>query len=138
MSDKRPDPRKALVVLDVDHVQGAFELVLVNLGTDTAHDIRVDFSRRVIGAGDTVVTDLPVFQRLRTLRPGKELRVFVDSAVALFRRRKSNVFGSVVTWRDARGEAHKASYRHDLDAYRGFPERLQPRQSGTEAEQTIP
>lgn len=128
MSDQAPDIRQPLVVLDVDYSQGVFEIVLVNVGTDAARDVSVKFTRKVIGADGRVVTDLPIFQRLRTLRPGKEIRIFVDSAVALFRRRKSNAFGSVVRWRDATGKDHKASYRHDLDAYRDLPYRLPPGQ----------
>ncbi len=73
-----------MVILDVDYTQGVFEFVLVNVGTDAARDVSVSFSRKVIGADGRVITDLPIFERLRTLRPGKEIRVFVDSAAALF------------------------------------------------------
>lgn len=122
MSDQAPDARQPLVVLDVDYANGVFELVLVNIGADAARDISVGFTRKLLGAGGVIVSDLPIFSRLRTLRPGKEIRVFVDSAVDLFRRRKTNAFGSVVKWKDAAGKDHRASYRHDLDAYRGLPE----------------
>jgi hypothetical protein len=112
------------VVLDVDYTGGVFELVLVNIGAEVAHDVRVKFSRKVVGADGLVVTALPVFDGLRTLRPNREIRVFVDSADALFRRRKSNAFSATVLWRDDARQEHTARYRHNLDVYRNFPERI--------------
>ena len=126
MSDNTPSRGVPLVVLDVDYDRGAFELVLVNIGTAVAHDIRVKFTRALVGAGENVITDLPIFEHLRTLRPDKEVRVFLDAAATLFGRRKTNTFGAAVTWRDPAGKDHKANYRHDLDAYRCLPERLPP------------
>jgi hypothetical protein len=114
----------AHVVLDVDYSGGAFEIVLVNIGAEVAHDVAVKFSRKVLGADGLVVTALPVFERLRTLRPDREIRVFIDTADALFRRRKTNAFSATVRWRDDAGQEHTARYRHDLDVYRSFPERI--------------
>jgi hypothetical protein len=122
MADQQSERSPAQIVLDVDYRDEAFELVLVNIGDDVAHDVRVEFSRKVIGADDTVVSALPVFQQLRTLRPGKEIRVFLDAAPGLFRRRKINTFTATVVWSGRTGSKHKARYRHDLDAYRGMPE----------------
>ncbi|MEA2003178.1 MAG: hypothetical protein U9N84_14990 [Actinomycetota bacterium] len=122
MTDQRSERPAARIVLDVDYRDGAFELVLANIGDDVAHDIRVDFSRKLIGADDTVVSALPVFQQLRTLRPGKEIRVFLDAAPGLFRRRKINTFTATVVWSGGTRSKQKARYRHDLDAYRGMPE----------------
>jgi hypothetical protein len=119
---RSPDKGGANVVLDVDYRGGAFELVLSNIGSDVAHDIRVEFSRKLVGAGGTVVSALPLFQQLQTLRPGKEIRVFLDSASDLLRRRRTNSFGATVVWRDSASSDHKARYRHSLDAYRGLPE----------------
>jgi hypothetical protein len=112
---------QAKVVLDVDYRRGAFELVLVNTGSDVARDIAVRFSRELIGARDVVVSRLPIFSQLRLLRAGKEVRVFMDSAGNVFRRGEENSFTATVTWQDDAGR-HKAAYAHDLDAYRSLPE----------------
>ena len=122
MSDRPSSDPQPWIVLDVDFGAGFFEFVLANIGTSVAHDITVSFSRKVIGAGGKSVTALPIFDQLRTLRPGKEVRIFIDSAVNLFRRRKTNVFGATVRWCDTSGEQYKATYRHDLDIYRGLPQ----------------
>jgi hypothetical protein len=42
------------VVLDVDYLDGVFELVLVNLGREVAHDVRVEFSHPLIGLGGQI------------------------------------------------------------------------------------
>lgn len=119
-----PPHNPAHVVLDVDYAGGAFELVLVNIGSEVAHDVTVKFSRKVLGADGLVVTALPVFDGLLTLRPSREIRVFVDAADALFRRRKLNTFSATVRWRDGASKEHAARYRHNLDVYRNFPERI--------------
>jgi hypothetical protein len=127
MTERPPlDTPEPGVVLDVDYTKGAFELVLVNVGDHVAHDVSVEFSRPLIGARNLRVSELPLFRRVGVLRPGREVRVFLDSATDLFRRRKSNTFRATVTWRDGGGQAHQAQYRHDLDAYRGFPEVIIP------------
>lgn len=124
MSDRPAACCHPLVVLDVDFGADLFEMVLANIGNAVAHDVRVNFSRKVIGAEGLVVTALPIFDRLRTVRPGKEVRVFVDSAVNLFKRRKLNGFAATVQWSDSDGANYKTTYRHDLDIYRGLPQMI--------------
>jgi hypothetical protein len=109
-------------VLDVDYIDGVFELVLVNLGPDVAHDVHVEFSHPLVGLGGQLdIRELNLWNRLRTLRPSKEIRVFVDSASNVFRRSKRNSFTATVSWRTA-STKQKADYRHDLESYRGMPD----------------
>lgn len=116
---KAPPPG---VVLDVDYVDGVFEFVLVNLGTAVARDVRVEFSRALIGLGGrTDISDLNVWKRVRTLRPGKEIRVLLDTAPNVFRRGRRNAFTVDVHWRTDHGR-HLAKFRHDLEAYRDMPD----------------
>lgn len=111
----------ALVVLDVDCRDGVFELVLVNLGPGVATDIEVKFSERVAGVGDMWIDELPVWTRLKTLRPGKEIRILFDSTQRLRNDSACNHFTATTTWR-AGGKRHAASYEHDLSAYAGLPQ----------------
>jgi hypothetical protein len=109
-------------VLDVDYIDGVFELVLVNLGPDIAHDVHVEFSHPLVGLGGQLdIRELNLWNRLRTLRPGKEIRVFLDSATNVFRRGKRNSFTATVTWASG-ATKQKAAYRHDLESYRGMPD----------------
>lgn len=110
------------VVLDVDYLDGVFELVLVNLGREVAHDVRVEFSHPLIGLGGQIdLRELNLWRRLRLLRTGKEIRVFLDSGANVFRRGKRNSFTATVSWRTPAGK-QQAAYRHDLEAYRGMPD----------------
>ncbi len=115
--------KSPLVLLDLDYTAGAFELVLVNCGTAPAYDVRVRFSRELTGIGGSqVISELPLWKRLSMLRPGKEIRVFLDSAPNVFRSRSNRRFSASVEWRDHDGAKHDATYQHDLDAYRDMPE----------------
>ena len=118
-----PHPAGSNVVLDVDYKSGAFELVLVNLGDDVAFDVRVEFSRPLHGAGGRIpISELPLWSRLTVLLPGKEIRVFFDTAPNVFRNRHKKKFSAKVTWRGATRQRFEAKYQHDLDAYRDMPE----------------
>lgn len=116
-----------LVLLDLDHDAGAFELVLVNCGDEPALDIRVEFSRKLTGiGGSAVISELPLWSGLGMLRPGKEIRVFLDAASNVFRKRSPRKFTATVTWRDLDGNTFDETYRHDLDAFRDVPEIVRP------------
>lgn len=115
-------PRAPYVVLDVDYVNGAFVLVMHNIGSSPALKPRVEFSRDLVGVGgELVVSDLPIWQRLGLLAPDKSIRVFLDSAALVFRRKGSKRFRATVTYEDDEGNGYKHAYEHDLEAYRQMP-----------------
>lgn len=115
-------PGGPCVILDVDYVNGAFVLVMHNIGSGPAFRPRVDFSRDLIGVGgEVVVSDLPIWQRLGLLAPDKSIRVFLDSAALVLRRKGSKRFRATVTYEDDDGKGHKHTYEHDLEAYRQMP-----------------
>lgn len=127
----RCDPRPcaeldAVVVLDVDCHEGVIELVLVNLGPGVAHDVRVTFSDGLLGLGGArSLADLPLWSRVRTLRPGKEIRVLVDSTHRLVDDSECSRFTANVRWATGTGDRN-ATYDHDLEAYRGMPHLVTP------------
>ena len=99
------------VLLDVDYDEGMLFLVLKNIGDQPAFDVSVRFSRQLKGVGgQKVVSAARIFQGLALLRPGKELRVFLDLAHLLFRRRKRNRFWARVTYRDPIGRSERRRY----------------------------
>jgi len=121
MTEEAKTNGETVVVLDVDHTEGVFELVLVNLGPHVARDVRVAFSQPLLGIGGQLdVAELNVWKRIKTLRPDKEIRVLLDTAPNVFQRGKKNSFVAKVSWRDGSGTT-TADYRHDLEAYRGMP-----------------
>ena len=121
--------RSAEVVLDVDVEHDRVHLILANCGNAVATEIRVEFSRELIGiAGSRAVSDLPVFRRLGVLRPGRALRIFWDAAPALLARRNHIVpFVATVSWNERRRRRQRAEYHHDLSIYEQWPECLEPK-----------
>ena len=112
-----------VVLLDLDYTDGAFELVLVNTGPDPAFDVRVDFSRQLVGIGGSkAISELPLWKRLSVLRPGREIRVFYDSAPNVFRTKGKRKFAAPVKWRTSAGATETAVYQHDFDTYRDMPQ----------------
>jgi hypothetical protein len=121
--------RTAEVVLDVEVERGLVHLVLANCGDAVATDVRVKFSRRLLGLGGTVdLSTLPLFRGLGVLRPGRTLRVFWDAAHTLLGAEEQNgPFVATVSWTERARGAQQAEYRHDLAIYREWPEAVEPR-----------
>lgn len=128
-----PGHRSAEVVLDVDVDQDRVHLVLTNCGDAVATEIRVEFSRALVGIGGALgVSDLPVFKRLGVLRPGRVLRVFWDAAHTLLAQREHSApFVATVSWNEPFRPRQRAEYHHDLSIYRQWPECLEPERSRT-------
>jgi hypothetical protein len=118
----------AEVVLDVDVEQGPVQHVIANFGDAVATEVRVEFSRALIGIGGSLdVSGLPLFKRLGVLRPGRTLRIFWDAAPTLFAQdRQSSPFVATVTWDEAHRRRQRARYSHDMSIYRQWPECVEP------------
>lgn len=109
------------VVLDVDLVGSAFELVLANIGDEPAHQVRVELSPPLTALGGELdLSTLPLFRRLGVLRPSREIRVFLDPAPAAWAREPQQ-FTACVRFRDAQGKERERTYEHDLGAFRDLP-----------------
>lgn len=110
------------MVLDLDLHRGAFELVLVNVGEEAALSVCVALEPALFALGGELdLSELPLFKGLGVLRPGREIRVFVDSAVSLLGR-EPQCFTAHVTYSDPSGERHERTYTHDVGAFAGIPE----------------
>jgi len=121
------DPSRPHCVLDVEYDRGALYLVLANDGAGLARDVAVRFARPLRGVGgERDVASLAVFANLPLLRAGKGLRVFLDVAALLFRRRQATRFSAVVTYRDRDGRRFSDEFRHDLAIWRDFGEVVRP------------
>lgn len=109
------------VVLDVELVDGGFFLVLVNIGGAVARDVTVQFRPGLIGVDGQKISELAVWKRLRTLRPGREIRVFYDTMHAILARpRLEQQFSAVVSWKLGPRQSEKETYAHDLGAFAGL------------------
>lgn len=118
-----PGPGDPEVLLDVECEQGCLYLVLANVGPVTAFDVSVEFRAPLPGIGGEVdVTELAIFRGLPLLRPGKEVRVFVDTARELLARRQPKRVLARVVYRTRTRRWLAESFRHDLRIWRDWGE----------------
>jgi hypothetical protein len=118
-----PEPGDPEVLLDVECVDGRLYLVLANVGEATAFDVRVEFKRPLPGVGGEVdIAALRVFRGLPLLRPGRELRVFVDTASALLQRKQSRILRAQVSYDSRYKRGLGERFRHDLRIWQDFGE----------------
>ncbi len=110
-----PGPDDPEVLLDVECVDERLSLVLTNVGPVTAFRVRVDFQRPLIGVGgEVVVSDQRLFRMLPMLRPGQEIRVFIDTRQALLKRRQAKVILATVSYHTRTKRWLGERFRHDL------------------------
>ncbi len=120
MPNRPPDPRPPgpgdpEVLLDVELENERFYLVLANIGQAVAFDVSVAFKKPLLGVGgDVVVSDMQVFRHLPMLRPGRELRIFVDTRRELLSRRQGKIVVARVVYRSRTERWLGESFRHDL------------------------
>lgn len=123
MSSPLALPGPADVVLDVEVANGGVFFVLHNLGGAVAHDVTVAFKPELIGVDKQVISALPLWKRLRTLRPGKEIKVFFNTTHAVLAgKRETQQFTAVVSWRVDKKRVAPLTYQHDLGAFAGLPD----------------
>jgi len=121
-AEGRWPPREADVILDLEFEDGLLFLVLENIGRRPAHAVRVRFAGPLHGlGGEKRIDRLQIFRRLELLGPRRRIRIFLDRAALLYAREEPTALEARITWRtddDGRGSR---TVRHDLAAYRDFP-----------------
>lgn len=110
-----PGDGDPVVLLDTELDDGKLWLVLANPGERTAFEVKVDFAGALKGpGGEEDLTRKKVFRGLPLLRPGREIRIFVDVARQLFARDQDTAFQARVSWRSRAGKPFGQTFRHDL------------------------
>lgn len=112
---RAPKSGEPEVLLDVELANERFYLVLANVGPAVAFDVSVEFQKPLLGVGgDVVVSEMRLFRHLPMLRPGAELRVFVDTRRELLARRQGKIVVARVVYRSRTERWLGESFRHDL------------------------
>ena len=120
MSDSTSPPPEPEVVLDLEHRDGVFLLVLANTGAATAYRPRVEFDDRLSALGGTItLSELPLWSGLAMRRPGAKVEVVLDHAAR--QRGTSRRFVATVTYADRQGRQYDQRFEHDLGTYDGLP-----------------
>ena len=121
-AEHRRPRHEADVILDLEFEDGLLFLVLENIGRGPAHAVRVRFAEPLRGlGGEKRIDRLQIFRRLELLGPRRRIRIFVDRAALLFAREEQTALEARITWRADDGARGSRTVRHDLAAYRDFP-----------------
>jgi hypothetical protein len=123
LSSSQPESReKPLpggdVVIDVVFEAGFFHLELVNLGRRPALNVSCRFDKLLTGMHGRVVTQLPLFENVPFLMPGKRIRTLLDSSAAYFARGEPTTITATVSYDDRNGRRHQTAIEHNLEIYR--------------------
>src|SRR5256885_6068142 len=107
------------VIVDFRFERGLLYVALINLSDAPAYRVSVKFANPFRGLdGECAVSSLAMFRRVQFLAPHKRIETLLDSSFAYFKRREPTVIKAVVTFRDARGKAHRHEIVHDLKIYK--------------------
>ena len=118
-----PGPSDPEVLLDVELVDEKLYLVLVNAGPVTAFDVVVEFQKPLFGVGgEVVISEMKLFRHLPMLRPGKELRVFIDTRRELLARRQGKIVTARLVYRSRTERWLGEVFRHDLRSWSDWGE----------------
>jgi hypothetical protein len=109
------------VIVDFDFEDGFLYLGVLNIGTEPAVAVQVEFSPpfRCLG-GEVPVQSIALFGSLTFLSPGKKIRTLVDSAAAWFARGEPARVKILVSWSTRDGAPRKAAIEHNLEIYRNL------------------
>jgi hypothetical protein len=97
---------------------GFFHLELVNLGRRPALNVSCRFDKPLSGVDGTIVTQLPLFENVPFLMPGKRIRTLLDSSAAYFARGEPTTITATVSYQDGSGRRHGTTIQHNLEIYR--------------------
>ena len=99
MAEADPDPE---VIVDFEFERGLLFVVVRNLGDRPALDVKVEFDKPFKGLGGArEMNRLALFERIRFLAPGKEIRTLLDSSSAYFARKEPTLLTATVSYRTA-------------------------------------
>ena len=107
------------MIVDFVFEDGLLFVALRNIGSRPAYDVSTRFDKPFHGLhGTREISALRLFRRVAFLAPGREIRAFLDTSAAYFRRREPTRIAAVVSYRTAAGERHEHTFKHDLAVYR--------------------
>ena len=110
------------VIVDFIFDDGLFFISVNNISDRPAYKVSTEFDHKLVGLGGAKeISALPLFRNIEFLAPGKVIRTFLDSSDSYFARKQPTRITAQVSYRDAEGEKHKVSIRHDLEIYRELP-----------------
>ena len=118
--DAKLPPSDTDIYVDLLFDRGLLYLVICNIGQHAAEQLKVQFEKPLIGAGNTDISQLGIFNRLAFLAPDKHIPVFLDDCKTFYNRRQRSVIKLNLSWRVNKTKFSRI-IRHDLRAYADIP-----------------
>lgn len=107
------------VIVDFLFEDGLFFIVISNIGSKPATQVRITFDHIIMGEGGRKdISNLPLFQNIEFLAPGRTITTFLDSSAAYFARKEPTRIAVQLGYKDMEGLKYKTSILHDLNIYR--------------------
>ena len=109
---------KPEVIVDFIFDEGLFFIAIQNINDLPAYKVSMRFKPGFKGVeGKKRVSELPLFRNIEFLAPRKEIRTFLDTSAAYFRRREPTLITAQISYEDEAGRKYSRTIRHDLSIY---------------------
>ena len=113
------------MILDFELDDGALFVLLRNISSRPAHQVRIVVEPPIRGLGGTQqLADLPLFRGIPFFAPGKQIRFLLDSSALYFSRGEPTQLTARINYADDKGKRFSTVIRHDLEIYRSLAYRV--------------
>ncbi len=112
----RPGPE---VIVDIVFEDGLFYISIWNIGAKPAYRVSTQFDKPIVGIeGKKTISELPLFECIEFLSPGREMRTFLDTSSSYFSRNEPTSISARTSYEDSRGRRYSSTVKHNLEIYR--------------------
>lgn len=107
------------VIIDFNCSQGLLFILLKNIGTRSAYNVRTVFDQPFRGLGGAkCISDLQLFRCVEFVPPGKEFSQFVDPIAAWFQKGYPSRYAITIRYDDREGNTFEDRITHNLEIYK--------------------
>ena len=107
------------VLLDFEFEKGLFFISIKNYSDAPVFDVKVSFKPGFTGhGGSSKIHALSLFKGISFMPPGKEIRIFMDSSHAYFKRKDPDIIKSNIAFNNLGGEKRSYTLTHNLAIYK--------------------
>ena len=107
------------VIIDFNCSQGLLFVLLKNIGTRSAYNVRTAFDQPLRGlGGQKCISELQLLRCVEFIPPGKEFSQFVDPIAAWFQQGHPIRYSIAINYEDREGNKFEEQITHNLEIYK--------------------
>ncbi len=107
------------VIVDFNCSAGLLFVLLKNIGTRSAYNVRTVFDQPLRGlGGQKCISELQLFRSVEFIPPGKEFSQFVDPIAAWFQQGHPSRYSITIHYDDGEGDDFEEHITHNLEIYK--------------------